>query len=89
MDAHHLAVGRVRVVLDARRGREQLEIELALETLLDDLHVQQAEEPDAEAESECVTGLRLVDERRVVELELVQRVAKVGVLVAVDRDRGR
>ena len=40
----HLAVRQVRVVLDARRGGEQVEVELALEALLHDLHVQQAEE---------------------------------------------
>ena len=45
------AVGRDQV-LDARRGGDQREVELALEALLDDLHVQQAEEPAAEAEAE-------------------------------------
>ena len=46
------AVGAVDAVLDARRGGDQGEAELALEALLDDLHVQQAEEAAAEPEAE-------------------------------------
>ena len=53
-----LAVRLEDVVLHRRRGREQVEVELALEPLLDDLHVQQAEEPDAEAEAERVATTR-------------------------------
>ena len=48
----HLAVGLVDVVDDARRGRDEVEVVLALEALLDDLHVEQAEEAAAEAEAE-------------------------------------
>jgi hypothetical protein len=59
--------------------------ELALEPLAHDLEVQQAEEAAAEAEAERHRGLRLVDERGVVELELVERVAQHGVVRAVDR----
>ena len=70
---------------DVRRGRDQVEVELALEPLADDLQVQQAEEPAAEAEAERRRGLRLVDQRGVVELQLVERVAQVRVVVAVDR----
>ena len=44
-----------------------VEVVLALEPLLDDLHVQQAEEAAAEAEAERLRGLGLEDERGVVE----------------------
>ena len=76
-------------VLDRRRRREQVEVELALEPLLDDLHVQQPEESAAEPEPERVAALRLVDDRRVVQPELVERVAQLRVLVAVDREQAR
>ena len=72
-------------VLDARRRREQVEVVLALEALLDDLHVEQAEEAAAEAEAERGRRLGLVDEAGVVEVELVERVAQLGVLVAAQR----
>ena len=39
-------------VFDARSGRQQFQVVLALEPLLDDLHVQQPEEATAEAEAE-------------------------------------
>src|SRR2546425_2838031 len=53
---------------------------LALETLLDDLHVQQTEEPAAEAEAEREGGFRLVGERGIVQAELLDRVAERVVL---------
>ena len=44
-------VDRVHLVRDRRRGGDEAEVELALEPLADDLHVQQAEEPAAEPEA--------------------------------------
>ena len=76
----------VHAVGDVRRGDEQVEVELALEPLADDLHVQQAEEAAAEAEPERLRGLRLVEERGVVQLQLLERVAELRVLVGVGRE---
>ena len=78
-------VGEEGPVLHARRGGDEGEVELALEPLAHDLHVQQAEEAAAEADAEGVGRLGLEGEAGVVELELVQGVAQVGQLVAVDR----
>ena len=47
--------------------------------------MQQAEEPDPEAEAERRRRLRLVDQRGVVEQQLVQRLAQQRVVAAVDR----
>ena len=71
------------------RGGDQVEPELALQPLPDHLQVQQAEEADAEAEAEGGGGLRLVDQRGVVELELVQGVAQLRVVGAVQRIQAR
>ena len=57
----------VDVIDDRRRGRDQVEVELALQPLLDDLQMQQPEEAAAEAEAERGRGLRLVMEAGVVE----------------------
>ena len=70
---------------DVRRGHEQVEVELALEPLAHDLHVQEAEEAAAEAEAERLRGLGLVHERRVAQLQLLERVAELGVVVGVGR----
>ena len=70
----------VHVVLDVRHGGDEIEIELALEPLLHDLHVQQAEEAAAEAEAERRRRLGLVVQRRVVELQLLERVAQFVLL---------
>ena len=62
-----------------------VDVVLALQALAHDVHVQQAEEAAAEAEAERLGHLRLPRQRGVVELELLERVAQVGVLVGVDR----
>ena len=71
------------------RGRDQVEAELALEALGHDLEVQQAEESAAETEAERDGCLRLVDQRGIGELELVERVAQQRVVAAVDRIQPR
>ena len=73
------------MVLDRRRRGDQVEVELALEALLDDLHVEQAEEAAAEPEPERDRALRLVGEARVVEVQLLERVAQQRVVLAGDR----
>ena len=85
VDLLHDVVGRRHPVEHARRRRHQVHVVLALEALLHDLHVQQAEEAAAEAEPERRRRLRLVEERRVVQAQLLERVAQLGVLVALDR----
>ena len=62
-----------RPVVDVGHRGDDVEVELAVEALLDDLHVQQAEEADAEAEAQGRGGLRLVRQGGVVELELIER----------------
>ena len=78
---------RLDAVRDVRRGHEQVEVELALEPLAHDLHVQQAEEAAAEAEAERLRRLRLVEERRVVQLQPLERVAELRVVVGVRREQ--
>ena len=82
-----IAVRQRHLVLHARHRRQQLEVVLALEPLADDVHVQQAEEPAAEPEPERVRGLRLPAERRVVQRQLLERVAQIGVVVGFDREQ--
>ncbi len=55
-------------VTHARRGRNQIKAELALQPLLHDFHVQQAEEAAAKAETERDRIFRLVEKCRVVQL---------------------
>lgn len=63
--------------------------ELALEALLDDLHVQQAEEADAKPEAERLARLGFVDKCRIVERELVERIAQSRILVGIDGKQSR
>ena len=84
-DLDHRAVRLVDVVDDGRCRRDELKVVLALEALLDDIHVQQAEEAAAEAEAQGDRRLRLKDECRVVDLHLLECILEVVVVGALDR----
>ena len=49
--------------------------------------MQEAEEPATEAEPERVAGLGLPAQGRVVQRQLLKRVAEVRVLVGIDREQ--
>ncbi len=84
-----LAVSLEDAVGDVRSRDEQVEVELALEPLAHDLHVQQPEEAAAKAEAERLRRLGLVEERGVVQLQPLERVAQLRVLVGVRREETR
>ena len=85
VDAHLGAILRHDAVDDVRSGRNEVEVELALQALADDLQVEQAEEAAAEAEAEGRGGFGLEGQRRVVELEALEGVAQVREVRSVDR----
>ena len=74
-------------VAHARRGGDQIDAEFALQPLLRNLHVQQAQKAAAETESQRYGVFRLVEKRRVVELQLAQRVAQRLVFVGLHQNR--
>ena len=71
------------------RGGDQVQVVFALQALLDDLHVQHAEEAATEAEAQGFGAFRLVLQRRVVEGQLLQGVAEVLEIVRADREQAR
>ena len=81
------AVAQLHLVDDRRRGRDQVEIELALQPLLDDFQMQQPEEAAAEAEAERGARLHLEGEARVVEAQLAHRGAQILELRGIDREQ--
>ena len=50
---HCCAVSLDDLIHHARQRRDQIKVELALEALLNDLHVQHAKEAAAEAKAQC------------------------------------
>ena len=85
VDDLHRAVGHRQPVLDAGGGGDEVKVELPFQPLGDDLHVQEPQEPAAEAEAQGGAGLGFKSQRRVVELQFFQRVLQVGVVGAVGR----
>src|SRR4029078_6971540 len=59
--------------------------ELALESLLPGLRVRQPEETAPEAEAQRRRRFRLVEERCVVQPQLLERIAQLRILVPFDR----
>src|SRR6266481_4450159 len=72
-------------VAHARRRRDQVEPEFALQPLLHNFHVQQAEKAAAKAETERNRIFRLVKERGVVQFQFAERIAQRLVLIGKDR----
>ena len=83
VDLDLAAIRQRDVVAHARRGGNQVQLVLALQPLLDDLHVQQTQEPAAKAEPQRHRALRLKEERRIVQPQLFQSIAQQGVLVRI------
>ena len=77
------------LVDDGRRRRDERHAVLALEPLLHDVHVQQPEEAAAKAEAERLRRLGLVAQRRVVQVQLLERVAQRVVFARIDRIEAR
>ena len=65
--------------------RDDGHVELALEALLHDFHVEHAQETTTEPESQGGRALRLEDEGRVIELELFHAVTEFLIVLGVDR----
>ena len=83
-DFHHGAVAHVHVVFHVRHGRDDIDVEFAVQTFLHDFHVQKSEEARAEAESERFGGFWFPAEGGVVQTEFFERFAKVLVVFGVD-----
>ena len=83
VDHLHGAVCHGQAVADAGGGGDDIQVKLPLETLGDDLHVEQAQEAAAEAKAQRGTGLKFKGQGSVVQLQLFQRVLQVGVLGTV------
>ncbi len=83
-DFHHRAVAHVHVVFHVRHGRDDVHVEFAVEAFLHDFHVQQPEEPGAEAEAQCFGSFRFPADGGIVEAELFQGLAQVLVVFRVD-----
>ena len=88
-DINHLTVSLVDVIVHRRARGNEVQVELALQALLDDLHVQQAQEAHAETKAERHRGLGLPHQRRVVDMQLIESVAQILVILVVDREQTR
>ncbi len=89
VDGDHGAVGLEHPIFHGRGGEDDVQIVLPLQPLLDDLHVEEAQEAQAEAKAQGLAGLRLVDQGGVVELQLFQGILQVGRSRRRWRDRDR
>ncbi len=77
LDLDDLAIALDHFVDHAGRGGDQVLVEFALQALLHDFHVQQAQEAAAKAEAQRLRDFRLELQGRIVELQLFQRIAQL------------
>ena len=81
----HAPVFGIDVVTHVGHGGDDIHVELTVEALLHNLHVQQSEEAAAKAESEGNRRLRREGQRGIVELQFLQRRAQVFVVLRLNR----
>src|SRR5690348_1458906 len=74
-------------VTHAGGGGDEVNVEFALEALLDDFHVQEAKEAAAEAETQSGGVFGFVEKSGVVELEFSQGVAKEFIIAGVHGEK--
>ena len=86
MQVDGAAVDQGDLVDHGGRRRDQVEVELAGQALLDDFQVQQAKKPAAETETQGGGGFHLVGEAGVVEAQAAHGGAQVFEVGGVDRE---
>ena len=86
---HHQlrAVAQLHFVDHRGRGGDQVHVELALQPFLHDLHMQQPEETATKTKTQCLRYFWLVLQGRVIQLQLLQRVAQCFILVRLHREQ--
>ena len=89
VDEDNLTAGLHDLIDYGRRGGNQIEIVFAFQPLLNDLHVQHAEEAAAESKTERIGNLGLVKQRCVVQRQFCQRLAKGFVIFRGNREKSR
>ena len=85
VDVHFLPAGCDDLVYHAGIGGDDVHVELAPQPLLNDLQMEQAKEAAPETEAKRDGTLRLIEKRRVVELQLGQIGFQVFKIRGVDR----
>src|SRR5258708_25445357 len=89
VDDDHLLLIRVSdKAYVGHRGDDGL-VELAFQPLMDDLHMEHAEETATKAKAKGLRGLQLVGERSVVQLQLVHAISQLFKIVRVNREDAR
>ena len=74
------SVGQMNLISDRRRRRNQIQIKLAPQTLLNDFHMQQPQKAAAETKPERCRIFILIINAGVIELKLGQRVLQCLIL---------
>ena len=77
------AVGLIHMVNNGGESGDQIQVELPLQALLDDLHMEHPQKAAAEAEAQSHGAFRLKGQGGIVELELFQGVPQVRILAAI------
>src|SRR5947209_3866568 len=66
VDQDRLALARQQLVGHVRRCLHEIQLAVALQTLLNDLAMQQSKKPTAESEPQALAHLRLIHEARII-----------------------
>src|SRR6202011_4853364 len=85
MQFQHIPAALKNPIDDGRRGRDEIEIELALQPLLNDFEMQEPQKPAAETKAKRRRTFHLVGKARVVKTKPSHCRAKITEVRRIDR----
>ena len=89
VDVQHFPGVREDLIDHRRRSGDQIQVVLALQAFLDDLHMEHAQKAASKPESQGGGCLGLEMQRRIIQTQFLQGIAQVLVIVAADRIKTR
>src|ERR1700722_17553009 len=85
MQFQHIPAALKNPVDNRWRGRDEIEIELALQPLLNDFEMQETQKPAAETEAESRRTFHLIGKARIVKTKPSHCRAKIAEIRRIDR----
>ena len=81
----HITLLVIDMVGHVRHRSNHIHVKLTIQTLLHNLHVEQSEETTTETKTQSQRRLRLESQRRIIQLQLFQRRAKIFEILRLNR----
>ena len=87
MQFTHGPIGHIDAINHRWRGGDQLEVKFTGQTLTDNFHMQQAQEPATETKPQSSRGFGFERKRTVIQAEFFQRIAQIAKFPCINGEK--